>query len=672
MTKLKVSTPASLLAMAFDRMFNYISGEYDDPRSYINKADAARLMGCTDSNGDETLTVCIKSFAGLLNIPEGEFKNALTALRFRNTPVGLRIDSHTKLLLIAFNPKSETAAYFVPGHDYPNSNMPIPVKMIDSSGHLYPDFEYDQRLRNGYLPFVYNTETKTWSRLRYTTSWVEKSVLGDSLPKASSLSEVDTLVMQMVGIDHGFEFISKMEDETSLLFTELAVSTAVSLITGFPQRLNDLANTDLFISQRPIDWSSIITGLKRIFPEDAVTFLTDKRTNGLPVDINQIGRIRFIAKCNMPLFGDEAETTVEKTMEMLEAEGSFVLVNTGTIVVCNRAINDFLLTTGMPNEKISDTTYRWFITGLAIPAKEPEIKIAEGEQMSDKLKTANIENRLTRKVILTMLMQVMGGDVTFLNKEEVAALNNMRPSDLRESMHGQALKFLQSEVWPRMGTEFFAHQRYVELKEDRIPGIMSLTHKGAGVYTAKIWECDNPTEVRTVETNLPTVMNTVVVAMDAGSLLINLDGTVGLVDTEARIQMDYIRNDHFVNNIQQFLSKGIFPVDRDSSFDPNKSTVSEVLRESTRERFAEEQARLEGIGKAMSNDYAPEHDYHVDIGEAVISCLRAYGKDSIGEAQLVWVQEALARKLVMPDEIGLAEGETILKSEGRWFFAKEV
>lgn len=672
MTTTKVSTPASLLAVAFDRLFNYISSEHDDPRSYINKADSARLMGCTDSNGDETLAACIKSFAGILNIPEAEFKNALMSLRFRNTPTGSRIDARAKLLLIAFNPKSETAGYFIPGHDYPNNNLPIPVKMVDSSGQFVPDFEYDSRLRNGYHTFVYNTETQKWARLRYTSSWTEKSALGDSLPKASSLSEVGALVKQMTGIDHGFEFISKMEDETSLLFTELAVSTAVSLITGFPQRLNDLANTDLFISQRPIDWSSIVTGLKRIFPENAVTFLTDKRTSGLPVDINQIGRIRFIAQCNMPMFGDDVENTVEKTMEMLEAEGSFVLVNAGTIVVSNRAINDFLLTTGMTHEKISDLTYRWFITGLAIPAKEPEVKIAEGEQMADKLKTASIENRLTRKVILTMLMQVMGGDVTFLNKEEVASLNNMRPSELRESVHGQALLFLQSEVWPRMGTEFFAHQSYVELKEDRVPGIMSLTHKGAGVYIAKIWECDNPTEIRTVETNLPTVMNTVVVAMDAGSLLINLDGVVGLVDTEARIQMDYIRNDHFVNNIQQFLSKGIFPADRDSSFDPNKSTVSEVLRESTRERFAEEQARLEGIGKAMSNDYAPEHDYHVAIGEAVVSCLRAYGKDSIGEAQLVWVQEALARKLIMADEIGLAEGETILKSDGRWFFAKEV
>lgn len=672
MTTTKVSTPASLLAVAFDRLFHYIAGEYGAPRTYINKADAARLTGCSESNGDKLLAICINTFVGLLNIPQEEAKATFAALRFRNTPTGARIDERAKLLLIAFNPKSETAAYFVPGHDYPNDNMPIPVKMVDSSGHFVPDFEYDSRLHNGYHTFVYNTETKKWARLRYTTSWAEKSALGDSVPKASSLSEVASLAKQMAGIEYGIEFISKMEDETSLLFTELAVSTAVSLITGFPQRLNDLANTDLFISQRPIDWSSIITGLKRIFPEDAVTFLTDKRTNGLPVDINQIGRIRFIAKCNMPLFGDEAETTVEKTMEMLEAEGSFVLVNTGTIVVCNRAINDFLLTTGMTNEKISDTTYRWFITGLAIPAKEPEIKIAEGEQMSDKLKTASIENRLTRKVILTMLMQVMGGEVTFLNKEEVAALNNMRPSDLRESMHGQALLFLQSEIWPRMGTEFFTHQHYVELKEDRIPGIMSLTHQGSGIYIAKIWECDNPFEIRTVETNLPTVMNTTVVAMEAGSLLINLDGIVGLVDTETRIEMDYIRNDHFVNNIQMFLSKGVFPANRDGSFDPNKSTVSEVLRESTRERFAEEQARLEGIGKAMSNDYAPEHDYHVSIGEAVISCLRAYGKDSIGEAQLVWVQEALARKLVMPDEIGLAEGETILKSEGRWFFAKEV
>lgn len=671
MTKRKGLNVHESIPAIFDRLFHHVTGEHDQPRSYINRVTAE---ACASTRPNDHVGPYIDAFMEMLNIADGDRAKALEALRFRSTPVGLRYDYVNWLLLIVYNPKAERAGIIIPGYHRPCDGAPLPVKMVDSGGHMVPDFMYDKRCsgHQGFLTFVYNTETKEWTRPRFTSDFTQNSEVGNVLQqwlKSDITKAVDWHASKELNhAKHVFGLMDSLEDETSLIFTELATSCVLTMLTGTLQRADSVINTLDFSSRRLDDWQNIVTGLKRLFPAEVVDALLDKRQMVFGVDVESIGRVRFIAKAGLDqLKGDSTQTL---TIEDLERDGSFVIVREKSIDVNNEAINRVLAGATVTVQRLTQITNRYDIQELTIPVI-PSEKSAPVPADPD-LKTIAINNRLTRKVILTKLMEVMGADITFLNGEEIRYLNSCAPEELLATRYGKALKVLKDNFWPRMGYTFLTHSAFRELGEDRVPGIMSIAIHGVSKGAARVtmWEAENEDDVRVVDTDMATVLHSCAAATPMGSLLVKLNDEIGLIDTEARREVDTIEHPNFHHDIFLRLQQVHTRTVQDRVSDAGKDPISEALRPTTRDRFAEEKARLETIPDWKKQE--TEHDYHVAIGRAVIGCLRDFGRESIGEAQLVWVQEALARMLVTKEEIGIAEDETLIKSEGRWFWAKEV
>lgn len=656
----------------FDRLFNLKSQEAAKPRSYMNKLMCSELSVLPLGNTEDQTEHMVVTFMEILGLENEANIVAKQAFAFRNVPLTSRYLPTTRLLLIVHNPGAGTASYSMPGYMGPGTAFNS-VKMVDSGGNFVPDFEYDSRVRDGFSTYIYNTETKQWRRLAYSRGWAEKSELGDEIQtfkeKAKPIELEEDMLKSLRYLKHRFSMVASMESEASLLFTELATSAVITLVTGHLQRLDDLQQTSIFVRNRPEEWSKLSATIRQMFPKDVADPLLNTNL-GAWFRLDQIGRIKFIIRSQDNAIDSPAP---EINFSDLEKEGSFVIVSEDSIYINNHAINDLLISTGRPYTPVTNLTARWHLPEVSVKAVN-EDKPADGEEgreeMTKQFNAVEESKRLERAIILSRLMKEMGVPVTFLSVEDKAFLEG-KPSYLGSAVF--------PEIWKIPALDL-PDCEYVPLKEAKTPGVMfvKLDPVGTGCNVS-IWETGKH-ELRIVDATIADVLNTAIASKESGSLLLCINNVVTLIDSEVRIIADRIDSDTFSHDAVMLLKSiidGRLQEQRDNDSikrrrteealtknvrlsDPNDSPIQAIMRENRATETTEHDADSQ------------IHRHLVNIGKEVIACVRVHGRNSIGDLQLVWVQETLSQELFTREEIGLASDEHLIKNNNIWYIGKEI
>lgn len=674
--------------LVMDRLLNV--GKYDagNPlRSFLPRMDINQILGDVDKAGQRNayeklawgLAEMIPDFyldGTDKNLNAGKFTNAL---KYRGVEVNKRFPKNQDLLLIAYNPKGQVAGLFAYGYEQNRIQPPYPVKMIDSGGQMVPDFEYDPRITQRGMTFVFNTETKEWSVMRYRSGWSETSAIGDAVCDWSAqgrdaISE-DSVDYHIKTMKHIFALVSMVEDEASLLFTEMGVGCALTMINGSGIIVHELAREAIFAKQRPSDWQDIVNALRRLFPIEVVDLVMSPDAITVPYQVSEIGRVRFITEANFPEIMDATENTSGVlTIEDVEKEGYYILPRRemNVIDIYNPAVNEMLAgVLGIrPLNELTTKSIRWYVKELAraVPnAQETVDKMGNAikEAMSSStnvgkaINRAEEENRMARRLVLNSLLVNFGLDITLLTKEDI--MLGMQGTDKLPARVQKATAMYQSVVAERFFPNFvpvnITECRFATLDEDRYLAVMNAnTVEGTAEADVSLYDVVADTMV---ERRVPIaeIINTMIGCQSAGSLVIVFNGRVGLLDSEMRKTVDAITHEAFEHDIFNFVK--------------TFNDAAKMQSIGRREKLAESNDIMQDIPKAVAEWNGSEHKYHVQIATAVIDCVKEFGHNSIGAVQLNWVQEGLARKQFTAEEIGLGD-DVLLQVDGRWFIAKEV
>lgn len=674
--------------LVMDRLINV--GKYDTinpARSFLPRMDINQILGDADKAGQRNayeklawgLAEMIPSFYQDGTDKSLNVDKFIEALKYRNVEVNKRFPKNQGLLLIAYNPKGQVAGLFAYGYEQNCIQAPYPVKMIDSGGQMVPDFEYDPRIPQRAMTFVFNTETKEWSIIRYRSGWSENSAIGDAVSDWSARGR-DPILEEYVdnhikAMKHMFSFVASVEDEASLLFTEMGVGCALTMVNGSGIIVHELAREAMFAKQRPSDWQGIVNGLRRLFPVEVVDLVMNPDAITVPYQVNEIGRVRFITEANFPEIMAATEGAADVlTIEDVEREGYYILPRRemNCVDIYCPAVNEMIASVlGIrPELELTANSIRWSVQELAraVPSAKETVdktvadikeKAPASTNVGKVMNAAEEENRMARRTILTSLLVNFGLNITLNTQEDIELA--LGGKDKLPKRVQNAINMYQHAVsnrfFPNFAPVSLADCRLATLDEDRNLAIMTATSvEGTAEADVVLYDvvADHTVERRV---SIAEIINTMVGCQSAGSLVIVFNGRVGLLDSEMRKTVDAITHEAFEHDIFNFIK----------TF--NDAAKMQAL--GRREALTKSANAMNSIPKAMADGNATEHKYHVQIATAVIACVNEFGHTSIGDVQLNWVREGLARKQFTAEEIGLGE-DVLLQVEGRWFIAKEL